>query len=78
MATSTRLTPPRDGIKRLSRIKLNDTGHILKEMARVYHEMRAGIIDSQDGARLVAALAVMRQTREFQLIEEDLLKMRLN
>ena len=45
-------------------------------MARVYREMRAEILDSQDGSRLVAALAIMQQTREFRLIEQDLLKMR--
>jgi hypothetical protein len=68
--------PDRDGKKKRLRMRLDDTGHILKEMGRVYREMRSEIIDSQHGSRLVAALAIMRQTREFQLIEEDLLKMR--
>jgi hypothetical protein len=58
MVTSTRLTPPRDGIKRFSRIKLDSVGHILKEMARVYREMRAGIIKTEEGSRLIASLAV--------------------
>jgi hypothetical protein len=68
--------PERNTTKKRLRMRLDDTGHILREMSRVYREMRAEIIDSQHGSRLVAALAIMRQTREFQLIEEDLLKMR--
>jgi hypothetical protein len=69
--------PYRDPESRKKRvyIKLDSTGYILKEMARVYREMRAGIIDSQDGSRLVAALAIMRQTREFQLVEENMIRM---
>jgi hypothetical protein len=68
--------PDRATKKKRLRMRLDDTGHILKEMGRVYREMRSEIIDSQHGSRLVNALAIMRQTREFQLIEQDILTMR--
>jgi hypothetical protein len=45
-------------------------------MGRVYREMRAGIIKVEEGSRLVASLSVLRQTREFELIEGELLQMR--
>ena len=68
--------PPREDNRRRLRIPLTNTSQIRTEMGRVYREMRAGIIKTDEGSRLVAALSILRQTREFELIEGDLLQMR--
>jgi hypothetical protein len=56
-------------------IRLNNTGNILREMARVYRCWDAEELDGQDAARRISSLAIMRQTREFQLVEENMVRM---
>lgn len=46
------------------RIDLATLEQVRQEMARVYRDMRAGIIESQDGTRLVYVLAQLAKLHE--------------
>jgi hypothetical protein len=49
------------------KLNLHDLEAVRREMGRVYREMRAGAIDTQDGTRLVYVLGEMRKL--FEIIE---------
>lgn len=46
------------------RLNLNDMEAVRREMARVYRDMRNGVIATQDGTRLVYVLSEMRKMFE--------------
>ncbi len=50
-------------------INLHDLDALRREMARVYRDMRAGVIGTQDGARLVYVLGEIRKAFEAVDIE---------
>ena len=49
------------------KLNLHDLEAVRREMARVYRDMRGGVIDTQDGTRLVYVLGEMRKL--FEIIE---------
>ena len=52
------------------RISLKTLGHVRREMAYVYREMRAGVIESQDGTRYVYVLAQVGKMIEQSELEK--------
>ena len=53
-------------------IKLHTPDEIRLEMARVYREMRAGKLESQQGTRLVYVLGELRKAYETSVIAQRL------
>jgi hypothetical protein len=60
-----KIRPP----KKKTSERLNNIGDVRLEMARVYYEMRKGIISIKDGNGLIYALVQIRQTIEIGAIE---------
>jgi hypothetical protein len=58
--------------KRIRVGRLKTPGNILHEQGRVYRLMRAGVIETVDGSRLIAALGDMRKSSELAVVEAKL------
>jgi hypothetical protein len=56
-------------------INLHDLEAVRREMARVYREMRARKLDTQDGTRLVYVLSQIAKMHEVALLEGRLLEL---
>ena len=54
----------------LPKIDLHDAHAIRREMASVYRDMKAGVIDYPDGSRLVYVLDMIRKAYETAILEE--------
>jgi hypothetical protein len=65
-------TPRAWAVVRNHPIKLQTPDEIRLEMARVYREMRAGKLESQQGTRLVYVLGELRKAYETCVIDRRL------
>jgi len=52
------------------RLNLNDLDGVRREMAKVYKDMRGGVIPPQDGTRLVYVLGELRKMFELCELEK--------
>ena len=58
------------GLPSTPRLNLNDLDGVRREMAKVYKDMRGGVIPSQDGTRLVYVLGELRKMFEVCELEK--------
>jgi hypothetical protein len=54
------------------RVPLRDLGEVQRELARLYRDMRGGVIATQDGSRMANVLQILARVIDGGQIEERL------